>query len=726
MTFDETSDLTNTCLRLRHGIEFEIRESASEVHCLITDEVKGEYYQVGLPEYALISLLDGRTSLHQAVSACASRLGDDAIDRQEAISIFHWLVNTGLAEPIDMTLQSVGALARIQSRGERQHHAVNLGRLNLLFMKLPLGDPESILSWITPRFSWITGHSFFSIWLAVCTMAVVCVFLSWDSLCGSASTVFDKDGWLWILASFVILKIVHELAHGIFCHHLGGRVKETGIVFILFVPLPYMDVTSCWGFPSKWKRIAVSAAGMYIECFAAAVAAITWYFTTDPTLRFHLFNIMLAGGVSTLLFNANFLMRFDGYYILTDIVEISNLYSRGQQFLARVGKRFLLGLEVEPVREFRSNRTLIATYAVAALIWRMLVCATLAIAASRLLYGFGLALAFVGVTIWFAIPVVSFVRFLFRDGIMQRRQWTRFAASSVVAVVTFVIVCVWVPWPQRVSAPAIVMHALPAVVRAETAGFVESIHVRDGDSVQSGDVIAILRNDQLMTRYASLRLDGQESILRGRGYHTAREIGPYQAELAARQSINVELAECKRQVDALTIRAPQSGTINANEIDSRFGSFLSRGETLAEIIDDAKKEILVAIDQHDFDPFDSGDDHSIRFYPNGTTSSVEGKLRAVDPTACTQIDLRLTASAGGPLSLRPKRGEPLDKENMAMELVRPRFRGWVDLSQSQSERLRAGTTGHVYLDRYSHSVGSHLQRLATEWFDAQLEKASLR
>jgi putative peptide zinc metalloprotease protein len=285
-------------------------------------------------------VLDGNTTLQAAVQETSHRLGHEALTIRDAVRIGHWLIESGLANSVDGSGSQTNSASVLLERRKSQQQQKSVAQLNPLFIKLPLGNPQALIRLLSCFFGWLCSGFFLGIWVAVVMYAIVCVFQSPGELYAAGLGVFTADGWAWMLVTMIGLKVVHELAHGLFCDRFGGSVKETGLVFILFIPMPYVDVTSCWSFRSKWERIAVAAAGMYIEMFVAALAAIAWSFSGDPVLKFHLFNVMLLGSLTTLLFNANFLMRFDGYYMLADFLEIPNLYQKGQQFVNGLGSQF--------------------------------------------------------------------------------------------------------------------------------------------------------------------------------------------------------------------------------------------------------------------------------------------------------------------------------------------------------------------------------------------------
>ena len=184
-------------------------------------------------------------------------------------------------------------------------------------------------------------------WCVVCLIGVLTALGHRNELVQSSSILLDRDNWLRLAAVWLVLKILHEAAHGLTCLHFGGNVPSAGVLLILFAPLPFIDVTASWRFPSKWHRIATAAAGVYFELFVAAVAIILWNWCDDSVVRHGALNVAATAGVASLLINGNPLMRFDGYYILSDWLELPNLSGSGQKYIANVFQR-IVGIDVPP------------------------------------------------------------------------------------------------------------------------------------------------------------------------------------------------------------------------------------------------------------------------------------------------------------------------------------------------------------------------------------------
>jgi putative peptide zinc metalloprotease protein len=741
-TANESIEIANLRLMVRGGLRFELQEQGVDRYFVIHDETTSDYFQIGVPEYALISLLDGQTSLHQAIEETAGRLGADALTIRDAIRIGQWLVESGLASVVDDSGKRIHNADQWlqQTVSQSQQHAV--ASLNPLFLKIPLGNPQPLISALAPLVGWSCSKAFAVVWFAVVSLAATLLLSHSTEFFSATQQVFSANSWVWLLGTLVVLKVIHELAHGLFCHRFGGQVRKAGIVLILLIPMPFVDVTSCWGFNSKWKRIAVAAAGMYAEIFVAAVAAIVWTQTSDPVLKFHLFNVMLLGSITTVLFNANFLMRFDGYYILSDLVGIPNLYQKGQQFVNGVGSRWLLGdrkPSANEVSTFRERIT-IRGYGVAALVWRVLICVSLTILATALFYGFGVALAILAIMMWVGTPLCRMIA-RWRDPAVETRAnkaWISFVTLPVVVVCVLAVLVL--PWPVQVSAPAIVEFDSPSIVRAEAAGFVSAVHVQVDQQVEQGDVLVELENRELDAELSELQLEHDKSLIRSRSFHRDQDIAAYQAENAARDAIADQIEELQHKRRSLTLVAATSGRVLASNLDTLPGQFLPAGNSVLQIVDPREKRLKVSIGQDEYEPFSQQVSRSITFLPRYGNQSHSGVLNQVEPTASKSTDPRFGSHAEGPLSVAPIGLNSSGSQKLAalrdesaisnssnetaedVELLTSRFDGEASILPVDAEQLACGTIGTVRVNQFHRTVYQHLTTATRRWIQTQFRQ----
>ena len=528
---------------------------------------------------------------------------------------------------------------------------------------------------------------------------------------------FAPSRWLWLAVCWLVLKVVHEAAHAIVCRKYGGAVHEAGAIFVLFAPLAYVDLTSSWRFRSKWKRIHTAAAGMYVELWVAAIAAIAWVATDPGQVNDLCFNLVVMASLTTIVFNANPLMRFDGYYMLSDLLEIPNLYSEGQQYLQYLGRRYVLGEKVISSLSWSARDVFTRVYGIAAFAWRIIICASLVIAASMLFHGLGILLAVAALGLWVGVPIVRLLKHVGRPDGLQRYRRRRLAITIVALGAISFLVLGRVPWPGVKRAAAVVQYEPLAFVRAASPGFVHAIHVRSGQQVEAGQVIVELRNRQLVAERHDLELAIKLSLIKSRVFKQSEEMHSYQAEMEQLYSLQEKLSEKCEQVEQLTLRAPAAGRVVARELSNRIGRYVKAGEELAAIGDESRKELQIAIAQSDFEPFAQqlGCPINVRLSGGVVLTS---QLQSVEPRATTKAPQEsMYAALGGPLESRAVDSE---QSGQAFELLAPHFTGVVTLSPSTSRNLRVGQRGVVWFGRNQETVGSVLQRKLRKFMPSSL------
>jgi putative peptide zinc metalloprotease protein len=301
------------------------------------------------------------------------------------------------------------------------------------------------------------------VWLLVVLAAVVLVVVHHDALWARLPdfrSFFHAENLLWLAVSLAVVKVLHELGHAVACKHFGAECHDLGLMFLVFTPCLYCDVSDAWMLPDKWQRIAVSAAGLYVEIFLAAVCTFLWWFSEPGLLNSLCLNIVFVCSVSALIFNGNPLMRFDGYYILSDLVEIPNLQSRASSALSRLLAWWTLGVELPGERAMAERRHVwLAAYAAAAIAYRLVVVIGCLFFLNAVLKPYRLevlAQIFMGIILlgMVAAPAWKTSRF-FRNPILRRQIRRGRLSRTLMAVLLAAIALVFVPVPYRVRAPVL-------------------------------------------------------------------------------------------------------------------------------------------------------------------------------------------------------------------------------------------------------------------------------
>lgn len=693
-----TNEISVARLRLTDDLIFAPQAYGQTTYYHVEVPSQGQFYRVGYAEYVFLSLLDGNRTVAQALTLTARSLGARALSHTEGIQVAHWLIDNGLAQFVDNdSLECYSPRSQSNGLGPLWRH------VNPFWMKLSFGSPDRIFTRILPVLGWL-----FSPWATVAGIFLALVGVGyvasqWTRFTASADAVLAPHNWLWMLLAWLLLKTIHELSHALACKFYGGEVRETGAIFILFAPLAYVDVTSCWRFPSRWQRIHVAAAGMYAELVLAAAAAVAWTYASSPVAQHLLFNVIVMASLSTLLFNANPLMRFDGYYILSDLLKIPNLSQEGRRVLQQRMAQLFFGQKAQPRQILGFRYWVVVGYGFAGAAWRLLICMSLVTAASVLLHGAGLVLAAAGVIAWFGLPLWKVAIAMQRRFHENRPSFLRATVVGIALAATVSGILLWVPWPGAMRAPAVVDYAGHAVIRSATAGFIRRVHVTEGQIVEAGELLVELQNDELATQHRELELALQEDLAQLRLALNRQRGADVQIAQRNVQARKERLREISDQTEGLELRAPVAGRVVARNLAQTVGTYVKRGAEILTVADETRKELVVSVGQEAIDsvmPYVGGE---TRFRIHGRPART-GTLERLDPRASTRLPHpAMSGRVGGPLAVT----EPSEAEanETGMRLVEPRFRGVIAISPQIARQLGAGEQGYAMLGLRQESIG---------------------
>lgn len=704
-----TLDLTEQTVRLADELRFWPMRQRGQLIYRIECPSQKRFYNLGYEEYVFVSLLDGKTSIAAACSIVASRLGARAPSMDQAVSIVRWLLQHRLA---GLAFEGVTSM---KVDGGQDEPTSMMKRLNPFWMKFPIRRGLVAINRLADA-----GQSLLSpaaVTIAVITMMVgVLVFLiQRGDLLSSGEQIFHRSTWAWWLATWVGLKIIHESAHAIACRRQGGSVDEIGIVFVLLAPLVYVDVTSCWRMSSRRSRIYVAAAGMFAEWSIAAVAMIAWMVLPDaPIARQWLSQVIITAGVSTIVFNANVLMRFDGYFILTDLIEIPNLAAEGSASLARVAKRWLVGESTPPSPFVGWRRWFVPAYGLACLVWRVMVCVTLAIAASTMFAGAGIAIAAIGLTTWIGQPVHQICHQWLHLRTEKPAGAVRALVLGSLAITGLVSGVFLVPVPTSIRSYASVDYQPETLVRSRCDGMISQIHVRDGDVVAAGDALIELTNPELVAEHRQLKIKRQQNTIRLRSAIESRDDAMRLVLQQRAQMLDEQMASVQTKVDALKIFAAKSGTIIARALETKQGTFVREGDPIVTIAEPTDKEVIAWVTQQDLDGAAELVDLPVRVTTKDGTM-IEATLQRIEPRASDRLDHpSLAATHGGPLAIR------MEQENAdALTLIDPHFRARIALDTNAAERLPAGSLLKADLGYQRLTIAQRIELKVAELMNAK-------
>ncbi len=697
-----TLNLNCTKVQLRDDLMFAPQTHHGEVFTHIECVGKGSFYRIGYAEYVFISLLDGQTTFAEALAISAQRLAAHSLSTQQATTITLWLLENGLGAVVDPD-GNTSPFAAPTSQGRTGVFP------NPFWIKVPFGNPDRLIRGLLPGFSWLFSPVTTALSLLIMLAAALTLATHWDRFLADSNIVFSPNNWLWMTVAWIGLKVVHELAHAFACRRYGGEVREMGLVFVLFAPLAYVDVTSSWRLPSKWSRIHVAIAGIYVELLVAAAAALIWQHTEAKFASHMLYNLIFMASISTILFNANPLMKFDGYFILSDLLELPNLYAEGGKIVHRQIAWFLFGDSSRARQISGRRRWWIAGYGWAAAVWRILLSVSLTMAASVLFHGAGIALSVLAILGWVGKPAVHFARGLVVRYSSNPLQVWRAVGLSSLTMALVGLVLLWMPSPASVSAPGVVEFENVQHLRTLTGGFVREVFVDDGQQVVAGERLLVLENPEVSTSYHDLCLAVQQAEVKYQAAVDRHEISDAQVAQREIAALTEQRSEAQQRFEALEVRAPISGKIIRRSLAQLIDTYLPEGEQVLSIGNELSKEIIVAVDQRYFDSVAPRVGESVRIR-TGSQASVTGRLIRLEPRATSRlIHPALSALEGGSLEVV----QSTAKEGGEAELVEPCFRAVVSVPVDCANTMFSGQRTRVIMGNRSESLGITVYRKLT-------------
>ncbi len=413
----------------------------------------------------------------------AGQLEDDAPTQPEVIQILSHLYSANLIDA-DVTPDATVLLRRHKQLSKRKMQ----GRLmNILFPRMPLWDPDRFLKRWMPLVRMMFSKFGAVVWLIVVLSAIVTLVPYWNdpqhSLKHAAVHAVDIRNntinlvWLW--AVFVFIKLIHELGHAFGCRRFGGECHELGIMFLVFVPTPYVDASTAWSFANKWQRMFVGAAGMIVELFFASLMAFIWVHTTDTSLINQLaFNAMLVARVTTIIFNANPLLRYDGYYILADFLEIPNLRQKSSEYALGLIKRHIFGIKLQQPLPPVLQRFWLFTYAIASTAYRTFIGVVIILMVAYQIPVLGMLMAIGGVVTWLLVPVYKVFKYLAIEPELHRKR-TRATAFCLATAAAAAVLVGLIRFPFHVDEVGIAEAAAHETIRPGASG-IRRIDQRQG------------------------------------------------------------------------------------------------------------------------------------------------------------------------------------------------------------------------------------------------------
>ncbi|MEM7785970.1 MAG: hemolysin D, partial [Planctomycetota bacterium] len=560
---------------------------------------------------------------------------------------------------------------------------------NVLAIRFRGFDPDRLLNELVQWLGWFfTWPAFLAVLLiaAGAGSLIVAQFETFQNKLPAFEAFFSSSNWLWLVLVMAFTKVLHEFGHGLACKKFGGQCHEMGFMLLVLMPCLYANVSDSWLLKSKWKRALIAAAGMYVELVLASICVFVWWFTTEGLVNQLAFNIIFVSSITTVLFNANPLLRYDGYYVLSDLLEIPNLRSKATKILQRTSAKWLLGIDANPDPFLPvKSRWMFGFYAVAAACYRWIITFAIFWFVYRLLEPYGLKLLgqVIAISAIYGLvgqPLVKLYQFFFSaPGRLGTVKISRACASFAVLMV-LVAGILWVPIPRYIVCSFYLQAQDAEVVYVEVPGTLEEIFVEPNQRILQGQPIVRLASRDLDQQVAMLRTQAEAAKVnydnlvygtsRDRAFGAGKEVAQVEYSSAVQS-----LQDRQLDFDRLIVRSPLSGIlieptrIKHNKDDQFLQSWegsplekrnlhaaLEKGTQIGIVLpDDIRLTAFLVVDQSDIEFVQPG--QNIDLIVNADRGQkLRSKVETVSPNELEEIPKSVTARYGGKIITQTGQG----------------------------------------------------------------------
>jgi putative peptide zinc metalloprotease protein len=598
-----------------------------------------------------IGLMDGQRTVQEIWEAASEQLGDGAPTQEEVIRLLGQLHATD-ALLCDVPPDSMEVFRR------HQKHERMLWKRRLwspMALRFPLLDPDRFLArtmpWVGPLF----GRFGLLVWLAVVATGGFLGAAHWTDLTEDITDrVLDPANLVLLWFVYPVVKALHELGHAYVTRKWGGEVHEIGIMLLVLSPVPYVDASSAWGFSDKYRRMAVGAAGIAVELFLGAVALFVWLAVEPGAVRAVAYNVMLISGVSTLLFNGNPLLRFDGYYVLADAIEMPNLGSRANQYLGYLFQRYVFGIDdAESPAHTNGERFWLTFYGITSFVYRIVISFIIILFIAGKFFIIGILLAIWAIATQVLMPVVKVASYVTTSpGVRRQRKRAILSSAAIVAILAILLFVL--PVPNWTRTEGVIWVPEEAQVRAGSDGFIVRLLTPVDSEVQRGQPLLEAEEPFLATRVEVFSAQLEELNAK---YDSLMPFDRVQSAMVREQLVAAE-ANLRRALERqaeLVYLSPAKGRFIVPNAADLPGRFVTKGQLVGYVVEPKELLARVALAQDDIAMVRQNTRSVEVMLAGWGADPVAAQIRREVPGASARLPTAaLGSSGGGSIAVDPR------------------------------------------------------------------------
>ncbi|MCK5828915.1 MAG: hypothetical protein KAH20_01265 [Methylococcales bacterium] len=581
--------------QLRRHVEMHRHDYRGLIWYILEDKTNGKSHRFNSTAYQIIGLLNGQYTVNHIWDLVNDQLGDFAPTQEQMIQLL------GKLHAGDLLQTSIPSDTEELFERGKQHQSNKLKQriANPIAIKIPLWDPEFFLQRHLPKVNWLFHGSIGLIWSLVILTSGLTTAINWDAIHAYFNINALSSYNLIIMGLlYPVIKFLHELGHAFSAKVQGAEIHEMGVTFLLFMPIPYVDVSTVNFLRSKQQRILVSAAGIMVELFVSALGLFLWLSVEPGLIKDIAFNIMIIGGISSLFFNGNPLLKYDGYYILADAVAIPNLFQRSIQYLGYLCQKYLFGVTtLSSPATAPGEAGWFVIYSIASFTYRMGILWFIITYIVDTFFVVGVLLALWIVFKQVILPIGKGFLFVLNNPSLQRQR-IRAIVSLIGVIGTFSVVLYWVPVPAYTRSEGVIWMPDEAQLRAKVDGFAGQLLLDLPTRVKKDTAVIEIKDPLLNTEADILFAQLKELNTKFRAKWNNDKV---KAEKIKEEMIVVaeELKYARHKQKSMKIVSKKSGKLLIPDIEDLAGRFVRKGEVIGYVIDDALPTVRVVIAQTD-------------------------------------------------------------------------------------------------------------------------------
>jgi len=670
----------------------------------ILDPVRDRYFRIGWLEYEFLRRWRRR------------RVGD-VVDEVNDETPLHATPENVMA--LEAFLDQNQLLRRVDERGVQRLVALRDGMRKakkrmalqrLMFFRFPLVKPDRFLSRTLPYIRFIFTRTFAMLLVGLALAGLILASRQWDAFRNSFLYIFTWEGMALFGVAVFLTKCVHELGHAYTAKYLGLRVPTIGFALLVMWPVLYTDTSHSWRLRSHRQRLAIGIAGVTAELGLAAIATFVWNFIPDGALRNVVFFIAAVSWILTLTVNLNPFMRWDGYYVLSDLLGVENLQQRAFNLGKWRLREWLWGFGDPPPERFPARRQrVLIMYSYATWGYRLLLFSGIALVAYHFFFKvIGLVMLLVVFQSFVLTPVIkeTYLWWRRRSEVPLRRA----LVNSLIPI--SLILLLFVPWSTSFTAPALMKPRTYTRLYTPVAAQIRKVEVRNGQSVRNGDILFTLESPSL-----EYELRQNELRVATLQIQMAR-LGTADAYLERWHVLEQQLAEAlaaydgtRKELQRLVVRAPFDGVVVDVADNLTPGRWMRADAKLSGIIEPGKNEVIAYVDEANLGRIRVGGRGV--FYPGEPElARVDLAIEEFDRTNMKVLDEPYNASVfGGSIPVqKSSRGELVPQESVYRLRLKPVDAGAISLPRIMRGEVRLQAESVSLIKRIWHAISAVIIR----------------